>query len=107
MQLKLITNEFCPDCSAPVVAESCRHTHCNGQGFEERTFGCGCVLAWCPNFGLLEVKTKCPKNPDELASINKQKKLIQDIIDLILKSNVDDQFKEKIDMCLPRNYPHY
>ena len=59
MNLKLIKDECCPTCGSKTVSESCRHTHCSGEGFEERTFACGCTLSWSPNFSRLEVTEEC------------------------------------------------
>lgn len=101
MQLKLIKDEVCPNCQSDVVAESCRNHHVNGQGFEERTFRCGCILSWSPNFNRLQVKRGCPESPKEIEKKKAERNLLNQIKDLIQKSNVDDDFKRNLMLSIP------
>lgn len=96
MHLQLIKDETCPTCGGPTVTDHCHHTHCNGQGFEQRTFSCGCVLAWSPNFNKLEIYTSCPNHPDIVDREAKRKKLIEDLLTIIDASDVDDVFKKSV-----------
>lgn len=94
MQLKLINATNCPNCLAETVSESCRSFHCNGEGFEERQFACGCVLAWSPNFSRLETKIKCSRHPDEIEKNNKRKRATNAVLEYIKLLDVDDDWKK-------------
>ena len=95
MQLKLIKDTCCPNCGSETVAESCTHRHCNGQGFEVRTFKCGCELKWIPNFERLEIGRKCPKHPDEINFAEKRKVAKAKLLAFIKTLDVDDHFKKE------------
>ena len=86
MDLKFIPNKTCPTCNAITIAESCRHHHCNGQGFEERTFQCGCVISWRPNFDRLEVSTKCP-NSSEVLKLKADRRALKNALLELIKSS--------------------
>lgn len=96
MQLKLIPHETCPTCGAVTVQESCRGHHCNGQGFEHRSFACGCELRWSPNFERLEVNTPCPKHPDEKNKVQKRQAAREAIHALVDTLDVDDDWKARL-----------
>lgn len=93
MELLLIKHATCPDCGARTVEESCRHAHCNGQGFERRTFDCGCILAWSPNFGRLEVERSCPNSKSVLEENAERSDLEAKIMRTIRAASVSDQTK--------------
>lgn len=97
MNLQLITAETCPTCGAPTVMESCRLHHCNGQGFEERGFACGCVLGWVPNFEKLQVKTVCSQDPAEIAKVKRRAAAKDTLLEFIKKLDVDDVRKATYD----------
>lgn len=103
MKLELIKDEVCPHCKSGIVAESCRNRHTNGQGFEERTFACGCVLSWSPNFNRLETRTPCPKHPDVIEKFAKRKQLYSDFMIFINQADVDDSFRESVSQHFPRH----
>jgi hypothetical protein len=96
VDLKLIPHKQCPECKARTIEDSCRSTHCNGQGFECRTFECGAVWKWSPNFERLENPTACPNKPEE--RLKKQKRLeAKTALKKFLKSlDVDESFKQHI-----------
>ena len=96
MDLKLIPYKTCPTCNEITVAESCRNQHVNGQGFEERTFKCGCVISWSPNFERLETKTECPQHPKVVELRAGRKALKDQILALIASAAVDKKFKDSL-----------
>lgn len=96
MELKLIHDDNCPSCGAATVYESCRHRHANGQGFEERGFSCGAVLAWSPNFERLEKVVPCPHSADEVVRKAKRANAAKAVAELLERLDVDDWFKEDV-----------
>lgn len=96
MKLELIPHETCPTCAAITVAESCMHRHTCGEGFEERTFECGCVIAWSPNFSRLETKKPCPKLPAQREKVRKQVVAVKVLMTTIDDQDVDEEFKNRI-----------
>lgn len=101
MKLELIKDEVCPHCKAFVVAESIRSRHCNGQGFEERTFNCGHVLAWSPNAERLEVKVPCPKSKAEVALASDRDRATIALLTFLRDLKVDDRWKFDVIRYLP------
>lgn len=95
MILKLIQDTNCPVCKSHVVAESCEHVHCNGEGFEVRKFKCGCVLRWSPNFSRLEVESPCPKSPNEITRREKEINALRQVEELIGKLDVSESWKAR------------
>lgn len=94
MDLKLIPHKTCPTCHARVVAEECRSIHCNREGFEVRTFECGCVFAWCPNGSLLEQRNRCRKDPEEILFQQKRKQATEALLKFIEGLDVDKVWKD-------------
>lgn len=92
MKLEWIKTTACPECGcAEVVAESIdvesssvgpprllRHT-C-GQTWEKRTFLCGLVVSWVPNFNAERVYTRCSQTPEARERAQRRKEL-QDTIE--------------------------
>ena len=101
MKLELIKHENCPSCGAITVAESCRSRHCNGQGFEERQFACGCVYRWSPNGERLENPSKCPKSPEMVEIKRKQEIALKAIKEFMSSLDVDEDFKRDVTRYLP------
>lgn len=101
MQLHMLREEFCRCCNSHTVGISCERHHTNGEGFEERRFSCGCVIAWSPNFSRIEIKIKCPKDPERIAKQQKQQKLLHELKVIVENSEVDVSFKKRIIDYLP------
>lgn len=101
MDLKLIKETSCPHCNARTIAESCRSVHCNGQGFEERHFECGHILAWSPNAERLEVKAPCPKSKEEVAKKDSRVRASDLLLAFLAKLNVDEDWKRYVMRGLP------
>ena len=93
MELKYLSFQKCPTCQSRIVAEECRHFHCNGQGFERRIFECGCCLAWSPNFQNIEVITQCPQDPLEQLKKQQRRKANAQLVEFIDQLDVDDRWK--------------
>lgn len=96
MQLKLIKQETCGECGSAVVAESCKHYHCNGEGFEVREFACGAVLKWSPNFSALKHERECPKSTGAVRKMERRQDAVTQLLSLANDLDVDLDFKEKI-----------
>ncbi|RLI63945.1 MAG: hypothetical protein DRO67_04890 [Candidatus Asgardarchaeum californiense] len=97
MELKYIKENSCSECGAMIVRESRNpHSHCNGTTRETRTFACGRVVSYSPNFERVEVDTVCP-NSDKMKRREKLRcSLIEKLTDIVEKSKVDADFKRKI-----------
>lgn len=100
MHLLLIKDTVCPDCASETVAESCRHRHCCGEGFEVREFACGCSLRWSPNFSRLEVVHACPKSAESQRQVGLRQDLLKCIQDVVSSHPVDKAFKDKVTSSL-------
>jgi hypothetical protein len=96
MKLQLIKDEVCPTCKSIVVAESCRSVHCNGQGFEERTFKCGCVLSWSPNGERLEIRKNCPNSQEEIKKKERRTTALKKLVEYIDQLDVDEDWKNQV-----------
>lgn len=96
MHLKHIKAENCPSCLAPTVSESCHNYHCNGQGFEERSFKCGCTIAWSPNFEQIVVKKQCSNSEESKRTLQLRNDLVKQLQNVINESKADDDFKRRI-----------
>lgn len=96
MNLKLIKDEKCPTCGSEIVMESCKRTHTNGEGFEERMFKCGCILTWSPNFSRLETRNTCPKNPNLIEFNRKREEAKKAVKEYINTLDVDSSWKDQI-----------
>jgi len=110
MKLILIKDEVCPTCKSKVVAESCRNVHCNGQGFEIRTFECGCELSWCPNFGFngrLETKRACPKSAAEVEQKKKRSEAKVKLLQFIQELDVNDEMKAALKQSVQSHMYNY
>lgn len=103
MKLELIKDEVCPHCKAIVVAESCRSRHCNGQGFEERTFACGHVLEWSPNFEQLRIKTPCPNSEAEVKLAASRDVATTALLTFLRDLKVDNRWKFDVIRYLPQS----
>lgn len=92
MKLTWIKTTACPACGCTeVVAESVdtehppvgpprvlRHT-C-GQTWEKRTFLCGLVVSWVPNFNAERTYTTCSQTPEAREKVKRRQEL-RDTID--------------------------
>lgn len=96
MLLTIITDETCPLCGAKTVCDSCTHTHTNGDGFEERTFECGCKLKWNPNFKRLEMPQLCEHSKILSALREGRNKLRSEILEVIRSSTADREFRDRL-----------
>ena len=102
MKFVMIKAEICPTCGSMTVAEACHHIHTNGQPFEQRTFKCGCRIAWSPNSERLETETVCPSEPNESKRLQKRKDLRNKLLRIIAESDVDTKYKETLELYLPQ-----
>ncbi len=95
MELKLIKDQVCPCCGARTVAESCPYYHSSGDGFEQRTFECGAILSWSPNFDRLEQFKPCPKNPKEMLR-TQQRRAANDALLAFIQTlpDVDEEWRK-------------
>ena len=101
MDLKKIVNVVCPVCYSRTVAESCRSIHAHGDGFEVREFECGCILEWSPNFGRLETKKRCPKDPLEVERVIRYTNYAIDLLCFIRDMKAPDDWKGRVMFHLP------
>ena len=104
MDLKLIKDKVCPTCGERVVSESIRSYHCNGQGFESRTFKCGCELNWSPNGERLEVAKGCPNSKEEKERKSRIEKVMAEIALIIDKSDLTEKEKSYVVSYFPYDY---
>ncbi len=104
MQLKHIPHETCPTCGERTVSETRGpFSHSNGDDFESKQFGCGCVLEWTPNFQEMKQTRPCPKDLDTMARDAKRRQAKTALYDLITGLDVDVNWKE--DMLSAIQYP--
>lgn len=57
--LEKITDLTCPDCNAKMTSERREQKHCNGYWNEYRSFDCGKILYFSPNFMSIKEYAKC------------------------------------------------
>jgi len=93
MNIRHITTAACPHCSARVRGEAVEGTHTNGQQFETRTFECGHIVAYVPNFRAEQVKYECPKSEARIDRLAKRQKIANKLIKLLEDSDADAKFK--------------
>ena len=94
MKLDKLKYVRCPVCGTRVVREGIPRFHVYGEGFEFQEFECGCVIDWVPNFHREEVRTRCPKHPDEVEKAKKREQAEIKVRRYISRLDVDDEFKE-------------
>lgn len=93
MKLFNIEEEACCVCNARVEMEKQSSLHCNGQWNETRSFECGRVVHYSPNFRAIEVQKECPKHPTILDIERKRKEAVSKLVDYIDNMDCDAQFK--------------
>jgi hypothetical protein len=97
MELKELKNEtICSDCGAVITSESRSNFHTNGHWNEYREFKCGRKIHFSPNFMKIIVEVECPKNPTQKRKIAKQKRLVKAITEMVNKSRVTKEYKERL-----------
>lgn len=102
MNLRHIKQDVCPDCGSPIFSESREpRNHSNGDSFETRTFACGRILEWSPNFQKLLTRGKCTKCPAFKQEEEKRKAAAEAIKEFILKLDVDEIYKKILLSELP------
>lgn len=85
MKLNFIKTKKCPDCGCTTIVEESVQTwnrsgkpeiftHCNGGTWEHRTFLCGNVVVFIPNYSHEAFKKTCTQSK----AYKKEKKLIAD-----------------------------
>ena len=95
MQLPVILETQCPECGSRPTRIEKGIQHCNGHWNEEIRFDCGCILSYSPNFKRMETDIVCPNAPKEKRKAAKRGKFIENILDIIDASKVDEEFKIK------------
>lgn len=96
MNLYHLKQEVCDVCGSRITHESQTNKHTNGQYNESRTFECGKVIKWSPNFNCIIITTECPKHPTVVVINNNRSIAYNKLIRYISRLNVDDDYKEKI-----------
>ncbi len=91
MELTEIKETQCPECGSRPTRIEKGIQHCN----EEIRFDCGCILSYSPNFKRMETDIVCPNAPKEKRKAAKREKFIENILDIIDASKVDEEFKIK------------
>jgi len=99
MNLQQIKDKNCPICGSRTVAETKDRKHTNGYWNESRSFGCGAVIKFSPNFMRTEMCEyhQCPYKPEVLEKTEKRKKATEKLINYIYKTlKVDENFKDAL-----------
>jgi len=99
MNLQQIEEKECPVCGSRTVAETKNRKHTNGYWNESRSFQCGAVMKFSPNFMRTEMCKyyQCPYKPEELEKKDKRKKATEKLINYIHKTlKVDEKFKDAL-----------
>ena len=94
MNLRHIRTTTCPHCAAVPKREEVSGQHTNGQFFETRTFTCGHAVEYVPNFQVERVSHECPKSAAVVSKHAKQRSLVEKLVDIAEKADVDDTFKK-------------
>ena len=92
MRLIEIDKKVC-DCGAKTVGETQTHKHTNGKYNETRTFECGAVLRFSPNFRKLHNCIECPNSKRRLKFKAKRAAAKIKLIDFIQGLDVDEKFQ--------------
>lgn len=99
--LKHIKDDVCPVCGVPPVNDwihSMDHKifeFIHGRD-EQRTFLCGSSLRWDGQHGVVLRLVACPQDPNEKKRRANRKKLLEDLRDLALHSEVDDDARIRL-----------
>jgi hypothetical protein len=96
MQLNNINDELCSTCNAQIVAETKRNRHCNGQWNESRSFECGAILRWSPNFSSLHDCSPCPNSKDQIKFKKRRVNAKVKLEIFVNNLSVDDHMKDRI-----------
>ena len=100
MELKHIKEEKCSDCGAKIIVEKIdKFTHSNGNVGEERYFACGKRIRFYPNYGEkcnIHVEEPCSNTKQTKSRDKKRKQLLDKVIEIVEKTGVDEEFKEKL-----------
>ena len=96
MQLEHIKEEKCLVCGSEVVAEQRRNLHTNGLYNEFRTFKCGKVLHFSPNFERVVTTFDCPNTLEETKKREKREKAKLVLYKFIEKLDIDDDFRQEL-----------
>lgn len=99
--IKRIDATICPTCKADVSSEKRECQHTNGYWNEYRTFTCGHVLHFSPNFKRVEVLTKCPNDVKEVTKREKREEALRKIKKYVNRLDVDDNWKDSVLLYLP------
>jgi hypothetical protein len=81
--LRHIQEQECKVCGSPPVREEISGLHSNGQQLEHRTFKCGRVVSWVPNFERLEVVVTCPKSQAAFRTIERRNKALKKLEEFV------------------------
>jgi len=111
LPIKFLTTERCPHCGADPYEEkiqpesrygsrepptSFREHTCGGR-WEERTFLCGLVVEWTPNFSREEFKGRCCNDKTHIPILEKRDAWITRVIKYIEKQgDVDKRFRKHV-----------
>ncbi len=99
MNLQQIEDKECPICGSRAVYERKDQKHTNGYWNESRSFECGAMLKFSPNFMRTEMCKyhQCPYKPEELKKKDKREKATEKLINYIHKTlKVDEKFKDAL-----------
>jgi hypothetical protein len=91
--LKHLMEEKCPDCGAETQGLAVTGTHTCGEQFESRTYKCGRVDEWTPNFSRMENKHPCKRTPQYNALEEKREAALVKLREFIKELDVDDAYK--------------
>lgn len=86
-----IKADYCPVCSSLAIKDECdQRTHCNGGKWEIRTFGCGLVLKYIPNFRKIETSGECTNSKEYKAKKETKEREIK-----TLRKWIDENVSDK------------
>jgi hypothetical protein len=103
MNLRHISIEACPTCHAPAVQDRIEsdlagkiRQHCMGGQWERRTFSCGAEVSYVPNFQRIEHTGQCRNDPAYLEKIQKRRRLMQALLEVVGLFDVDEDFRNDL-----------
>jgi len=93
VNLQHIKEETCSDCGARVIAEEQKSRHSNGEWFEGRSYECGKVIRYIPDFSRTQESYPCTRAAKYIEEQEKLEAAKDKIMEFAEKELTEVQFK--------------
>jgi hypothetical protein len=86
-------SSVCGTCGAPLASKYVGEQHVSGEWNVRVKFRCGAAISYSPNFSAWGQTEVCPSDRKELERVRKESELVDNVLDLIKKSDIPDERK--------------